>query len=67
MTDMNSKTTERLNGLIDEFVETNAPYYRSVFEKMLAAPGYRMTVNWAAAVLGPIWFGARGLWSFAGL
>ncbi|RED18062.1 ABC transporter permease [Pontivivens insulae] len=64
MSQMNPEAVERMNGLIDTFVETNQPYYRRVFGKMMEAPGYRMTVNWAAALLGPIWFGARGLWSW---
>ncbi|GAB5446223.1 ABC transporter permease [Gymnodinialimonas sp.] len=62
MTD-NTDTT-RLEPLIDDFVGQNTPYYRRVFATMLSAPGYKFTLNWAAALLGPIWFGARGLWSW---
>lgn len=54
----------RLEPLIDEFVGQNAPYYRGVFDTMLRAPGYRFTLNWVAALLGPVWFGARGLWNW---
>ncbi|WP_341367361.1 ABC transporter permease subunit [Yoonia sp. BS5-3] len=53
-----------MNDLIDQFVQTNQPYYRGTFARMMEAPGYRLTTNWAAALLGPIWFGARGLWSW---
>ncbi len=64
MTEVNTDTMDRMNGLIDTFVETNKPYYRRVFAHMMQAPGYSMTLNWAAAILGPIWFGARGIWSW---
>ncbi len=56
--------TERLNPLIDEFVGQNQSYYRGVFGTMLLAPGYKFTLNWGAALLGPVWYGARGLWSW---
>ncbi len=64
MTQMKADSNEQMNLLIDTFVQTNQPYYRRVFGYMMEAPGYRMTVNWTAALLGPIWFGARGLWSW---
>lgn len=54
----------RLVPLIDDFVGQNTPYYRRVFATMLSAPGYKFTLNWAAALLGPVWFGARGLWNW---
>ncbi|MEO0911454.1 MAG: ABC transporter permease subunit [Pseudomonadota bacterium] len=64
MEQIKPETAERLNGLIGEFVEKNQPYYQRVFSYMMEAPGYRFTLNPAAALLGPIWFGARGLWSW---
>lgn len=54
----------RLEPLIDEFAGQNEHYYRAVFGTMLQAPGYKFTLNWAAALLGPIWFSARGLWNW---
>lgn len=51
----------RLVPLIDDFVGQITPFYRRVFATMLNASGYKFTLNWAAALLGPIWFGARGL------
>ena len=54
----------RLESLINEFVGQSQEYYRRVFGVMLKAPGYRFTLNTAAAILGPIWFGARGLWNW---
>ncbi len=62
---MNTKNDiTRLEPLIDEFVGQSQPYYRRVFGSILQAPGYKFTLNWVAAILGPIWFGARGLWNW---
>ncbi len=58
------ETKERLDGLITEFVEQSSDYYKPTFGYMMEAPGYRFTFNKAAGLLGPIWFGARGLWSW---
>ena len=53
-----------LDELVGRFVGSGAAYYRRSFRHMMEAPGYRFTFNAAAAVLGPVWFGARGLWSW---
>ncbi len=58
------ETAERLNALIAEFTGRSQQYYQRVFSHMMQAPGYRFTLNMAAALLGPVWFGARGLWSW---
>lgn len=58
------ETAERLNGLIAEFTGRSQEYYQRVFGHMMQAPGYRFTLNMAAGLLGPVWFGARGLWSW---
>ncbi|MEX3009555.1 ABC transporter permease [Hoeflea sp. TYP-13] len=58
------ETAEQLDALVTEFAGTNTDYYRKTFRYMMAAPGYRFTLNWVAGLLGPIWFGARGLWSW---
>lgn len=50
---------------IAEFVDGNAEYYQAAFERIGKAPGYRFTFNFAAAVLGPIWFAFRNLWAVA--
>lgn len=60
----NNDDISRLEPLIDEFVGRSKTYYRHVFATMLRAPGYSFTLNWAAGLLGPIWFGARGLWNW---
>ncbi|WP_264210667.1 ABC transporter permease [Leisingera thetidis] len=58
------ETAGRLNALVGEFTGQSQAYYQRVFSHMMEAPGYRFTLNRAAAVLGPVWFGARGLWSW---
>ncbi len=58
------ETAGRLNALVSEFTGQSKSYYQQVFSYMMEAPGYRFTLNWAAGLLGPVWFGARGLWSW---
>ncbi len=64
MDQINDENAKKLDALISEFVGTGAAYYRRVFAVMMAAPGFKLTLNWAAGLLGPVWFGARGLWSW---
>lgn len=64
MSDIKPETAERIGNLVEEFVGKSAPYYRKTFAYIMRAPGYRFTFNVAAALLGPIWYGARGLWSW---
>lgn len=55
-----SQTSDRLA----EFVGPNVPYYRRVFAYIGEAHGFRATFNFAAFLLGPIWFAMRGLWNW---
>ncbi|MBO9451091.1 ABC transporter permease subunit [Tropicibacter sp. R16_0] len=64
MKDIQPETAERLSGLVGDFVGQGQDYYRRVFAYMMEAPGFRFTFNFTAGLLGPIWFGARGLWSW---
>ncbi|MES0827406.1 ABC transporter permease [Ruegeria sp. SCP11] len=64
MQQIQPETADRLNDLIGDFVGQGQSYYQKTFAYMMQAPGYRFTLNKAAAILGPIWFGARGLWSW---
>lgn len=64
MSNIKPATAERIGNLVEEFVGQGSPYYRKTFAYMMQAPGYRFTFNIAAALLGPVWFGARGLWSW---
>ena len=64
MSDIKPETAERIGKLVEDFVGQSGSYYRKTFAYMMQAPGYRFTFNIAAALLGPVWFGARGLWSW---
>jgi len=55
---------EETDALIAEFVETNPDYYKNNFQKIGEHSGFAWTFNLAAAVLGPVWFGMRGLWKW---
>jgi glycine betaine/proline transport system permease protein len=50
---------------IRSFVRTNPDYYISNFDKIGASAKFTATLNIVAGIFGPIWFGARGLWSWA--
>ena len=54
----------RMQALVGDFAGQSQGYYRRVFAHMMQAPGYAFTLNPAAGLLGPVWFGARGLWSW---
>ena len=56
---------ETRNTAIREFVKTNPEYYVKQFAKIGAQSRFTATFNLVAGILGPIWFGARGLWSWA--
>ncbi len=54
---------ESLDASIDEFVGRNGEYYKPAFHKIHASTGLLPnTFNWMAALLGPIWAAARGVW-----
>ena len=48
--------------LISQFVRTNSKYYIHQFKKIGSNASFVFTWNTWAALLGPIWFSARGLW-----
>ncbi|KIN75653.1 ABC transporter permease subunit [Sulfitobacter mediterraneus] len=50
---------------IRTFVRTNTDYYIRNFDKIGASSQFTATFNLMAGLFGPIWFGARGLWSWA--
>ncbi len=50
--------------LIREFVGIRQEYYQRVFEKLGNRAGMRWSFNLNAAILGPVWFGMRGLWNW---
>jgi glycine betaine/proline transport system permease protein len=67
MTDLNieSQKLEDRNALIDEFIGTPSIYYQNAFDKIGEIKSFAWIFNWVAALLGPIWYGMRGLWNWA--
>ena len=58
-------STENKEQLIAEFIGSDAKYYQQQFKTIGASASFSWTFNWIAALLGPIWYGARALWSWA--
>ena len=50
---------------IRTFVRTSPDYYIQNFDKIGASSRFTPTFNLMAGLFGPVWFGARGLWSWA--
>jgi glycine betaine/proline transport system permease protein len=50
---------------IRTFVRTSPDYYIRNFEKIGASARFTPTFNPMAGIFGPVWFGARGLWTWA--
>ena len=50
---------------IRTFVRTSPDYYIRNFDKIGASARFTRTLNLMAGLFGPVWFGARGLWSWA--
>jgi glycine betaine/proline transport system permease protein len=55
---------DRVDALVDTFVGPGAGYYRARLARMGQASGFRLSFNPFAALGGPIWFAARGLWNW---
>ena len=54
-----------LDASIAQFVEKSPEYYQGVFHKIHdTTRGVPLTFNWAAALLGPVWAAARGVWGY---
>ncbi|MFK7755180.1 MAG: ABC transporter permease [Sedimentitalea sp.] len=51
--------------LLTEFVATNPNYYADQFKTIGARAAFSWTFNWVAALLGPVWYGMRGLWNWS--
>lgn len=47
------------------FVKTNPDYYIKQFQKIGSSAKTVFSFNFFAALLGPVWFGARSLWNYA--
>lgn len=48
--------------LVASFTGPGAVYYQGVFERIGQSTGFAWSPNRAAALLGPLWLGARSLW-----
>lgn len=57
-------TQENRDDLVTVFVETNSSYYQQQFTTIGGNSGFTWCFNAMAALLGPIWFGMRGLWNW---
>ncbi len=51
-------------GTVSEFVRTNHDYYIREFEKIESVTKFPFSWNWMAAIVGPFWGAARGLWGY---
>ena len=60
-----TQNPENRESLIERFVATNPDYYRRTFDHLNSRSGFAVTFNVIAALLGPIWYGMRGLWNWA--
>ncbi|MCY6382163.1 ABC transporter permease [Hoeflea prorocentri] len=49
---------------VKEFVAVNETYYEQQFKIIGDKRGFAFTWNWAAFLLGSIWFGMRSIWSY---
>ena len=60
-----SADTEDAGSLTESFVGSNADYYERQFQLVGSKSGFTWTFNTAAAVLGPVWYGMRGIWNWS--
>ncbi|MET1412099.1 ABC transporter permease subunit [Roseibium sp. HPY-6] len=49
---------------VKQFVSVNDAYYEEQFKSIGDKRGFTFTWNWAAFLLGSIWYGMRSLWSY---
>ena len=52
-----------LSDSIREFAGQNSEYYCDRFKEIQSSTDQRNVINWAVALLGPLWAAARGVWS----
>ena len=60
-----SAEAEDTRSLTASFVGSNADYYARQFQLVGSKSGFTWTFNAAAALLGPVWYGMRGIWNWA--
>ncbi|MFT5740589.1 MAG: glycine betaine/proline transport system permease protein, partial [Gammaproteobacteria bacterium] len=59
-----SAEPSKLGSSVDDFVIDNKAYYTHEFEKIQSATKIPRSWNLMAAIGGPFWGAARGLWGF---
>ena len=59
-----SASPDRLAGSVGDFASARPAYYGREFEKIQSAVRFPWSWNTAAALAGPFWGAARGLWGF---
>ena len=59
-----SASPDRLAGSVGDFAGARPAYYGREFEKIQSAVRFPWSWNTAAALAGPFWGAARGLWGF---
>ncbi len=59
-----SQSAMQREDLLPQFVESDPVYYQNQFKKIGNRARFTWTFNLAAAVLGPVWYGMRGLWNW---
>ncbi len=59
-----SEGREDHEALLREFVGPGQEYYLRTFRRLGSRSGLAWSFHWIAALLGPIWYGMRGLWNW---
>jgi glycine betaine/proline transport system permease protein len=57
-------SAQRTEELVATFIGPSRNYYQEQFKRLGEVPGFRWSANPMAVLFGPIWFAARGLWSW---
>ena len=60
----NVNVPDSADTLTRTFVQRSGDYYVKEFSRLSEAKGFRTSFNLLAGLFGPMWFAARGLWSW---
>ncbi len=64
LADQTPVETTQTGSDVETFVTANEGYYTRQFKAIGDKRGFLVTWNWAAFLLGSIWYGMRSLWAF---
>ena len=59
-----SAAPNQLGASVSDFVKENDQYYSKEFNKIQSATSFPWSWNTMAAIVGPFWGAARGLWGY---